>query len=62
MKLKTNKLFPKRSRKTIINQDNKDQIGKNNTINLNSRMKLKTNKAFSKKANEKKIRNQKNKD
>jgi hypothetical protein len=31
MKLKTNKNSIKRSRKKIRNQNNKDQIGKNNT-------------------------------
>jgi len=56
MKLKTNKTFPKRSRKKIINQDNKDQIGKNNTINLDSRMKLKTKIFFPKRPMKKKLR------
>jgi hypothetical protein len=52
--------FTKRSRQ-IINQTNKDQIEKYNTINLNWRMKLKNNKTFTKRTRQK-IRNSKNED
>jgi len=40
--------FTKKIKKKIRNQNNKDQIEKHNTINLNWKMKLKINKTYSK--------------
>jgi hypothetical protein len=53
--------FTKGPIKKIINQNNKNQIGKHNTINLDWRMKLKTTSTLTK-GLRKKIRNQKNMD
>jgi stalled ribosome rescue protein Dom34 len=61
VKLKRIIIFTKRPRKKIRNQNNKDQIGKHDTINLNWMMKLKTDKTFTK-GPRKKIKNPKNKD
>jgi hypothetical protein len=58
-KIENNNNFYKGSRKKNRNQNNKDQIEKHNTINLNWMMKLKTNKTFTK-VPRKRIRNQKN--
>jgi len=44
--IEKNNNFSKRAKKKIINQNNVDQIGKYNTINLDWIMKLKTNKTF----------------
>jgi DNA-binding transcriptional regulator PaaX len=59
--IEKNNNFYKRTNKKIKNQNNKDQIGKHNTINLNWRMKLKTNKTYTKETR-KKNKNQKNED
>jgi len=42
-------------RKKFRNQNNKDQIGQHNTINLNLKIKLKTTKTFTKGLREKKL-------
>jgi hypothetical protein len=45
---KNNKFYKKKNQEKIRNQNNEDQIGKHNIINLNWMMKLKTNKTFTK--------------
>ena len=47
-----------RAKKKNINQNDKDQIEKYNTINLNRMMKLKTDKTFIKEPMKKKKKNQ----
>jgi len=42
-------------RKKFRNQNNKDQIGQHNTINLNLKIKLKTTKTFTKGLRKKKL-------
>jgi len=44
--IEKNNSFYKRAKKKNKNQNNKDQIRKHNTINLNWMMKLKTDKTF----------------
>jgi len=61
VKLKRIITFTKQPRKKIRNQNNNDQIGKHNIINLDLRMKFKTNKSFTKESR-KKIKNKRNKD
>jgi len=51
--IEKNKNFYKRTKKKIKNQNNKDRIGKHNTIHLNWRMKLKTNKTYTKETRKK---------
>ena len=55
VKLKRIITFIKVPRKKFRNQNNKDQIGQHNTINLNLKMKLKTTKTFTKRLKEKKL-------
>jgi hypothetical protein len=59
--IEKNNSFYKKTKKKIKNQNNKDQIEKHNTINLNWMMKLKTNKIFIK-GLRKKNKSQKNED
>jgi hypothetical protein len=47
-KIEKNNKFYKKNQEKIRNQNNEDQNGKHNIINLNWMMKLKTNKTFTK--------------
>jgi len=60
-KIEKNNNFYKKTKKKIRNQNNENQNGKHNIINLNWMMKLKTNKNFIKGPRQK-IRNPNNKD
>jgi hypothetical protein len=60
-KIEKNSNYYKRARKKNRNQNNEDQIGKYNSLNLNWMLKLKTNKTFTKWPR-KKIRNPKKED
>jgi len=53
VKLKRIITFIKVPWKKFRNQNNKDQIGQHNTINLNLKMKLKTTKTFTKRLRKK---------
>ena len=52
-KIKKNNNSYKRAKKKNQNQNNKDEIGKHNTMNLDWKMKLKTNKIFTKRQRKK---------
>ena len=52
-KIKKNNNSYKRAKKKNKNQNNKDEIGKHDTMNLDWKMKLKTNKIFTKRQRKK---------